>query len=75
MCGGSATARQFAKHFQQAQGDLADITTSSDKIARRGARLDAMDFEEQAATPAPASARGARWNDMAGGDQPAEPAD
>jgi DNA recombination protein RmuC len=35
-------------HFRQAQEDVTQITTSADKIARRGERIDAMDFEAQA---------------------------
>lgn len=34
-------------HFTQAQKDIGDIVISSGKIARRGDRIDAMDFEDQ----------------------------
>lgn len=34
------------KHFGQAEGDLRDIQTSSDKIARRGERIVELDIEE-----------------------------
>jgi DNA recombination protein RmuC len=32
-------------HFRQAQDDVAQITTSADKILKRGERIEAMDFE------------------------------
>ena len=34
-------------HFNQASRDIGDILTSTGKIAKRGDRIDAMDFEEQ----------------------------
>lgn len=39
-------------HFRQAQEDVAAITTSADKIARRGDRIDQMDFSQAPAVPA-----------------------
>jgi len=36
-------------HFRQAQEDVTAITTSSDKIAKRGDRIDQMDFAQPAA--------------------------
>ncbi len=36
-------------HFRQAQEDVTAITTSSDKIAKRGERIDQMDFAQPAA--------------------------
>jgi DNA recombination protein RmuC len=40
-------------HFRQAQEDVAQITTSADKISKRGDRIDQMDFSEN---PSPAQA-------------------
>lgn len=37
------------KHFGQAQDDLGQILTSADKIARRGGRIEALEFEDGAA--------------------------
>jgi len=39
-------------HFRQAQEDVTAITTSTDKIARRGDRIDQMDFAQTPALPA-----------------------
>jgi len=39
-------------HFRQAQDDVTAIVTSSDKIAKRGDRIDQMDFAPPAALPA-----------------------
>ena len=39
-------------HFRQAQEDVAQIATSSDKIAKRGERIDQLEFSEPQA-PAP----------------------
>lgn len=38
--------RKLQTHFQQASNDIGDIVTSSSKVARRGERIEAMDFEE-----------------------------
>ena len=39
-------------HFRQAQDDVAQIKTSAEKIARRGQKIEALDFEEgEAAAP------------------------
>jgi DNA recombination protein RmuC len=38
--------RKLQTHFTQAAGDIGDIVTSSSKVARRGERIEAMDFEE-----------------------------
>jgi len=35
-------------HFRQAQDDIAGITTSADKIAKRGERIDILDFSDPA---------------------------
>ena len=35
-------------HFRQAQDDVAQMTTSADKILKRGERIDAMDFSDRA---------------------------
>ena len=37
---------KLSTHFAQAQKDIGDIAISSGKIARRGDKIDAMDFEE-----------------------------
>lgn len=43
-------------HFRQAQEDVVQIVTSADKIAKRGERIEALDFEApEPAKPAPAS--------------------
>eukprot|EP01037_Dinobryon_pediforme_P006147 gene6147-biopygen3847 len=34
------------KHFAQAQKDVSDITTSADKITKRGERINALEFDE-----------------------------
>ena len=39
-------------HFRQAQDDVTAIVTSSDKIAKRGDRIDQMDFTQTQALPA-----------------------
>lgn len=39
-------------HFRQAQDDVTAIVTSSDKIAKRGDRIDQMDFSQASAAPA-----------------------
>ena len=39
-------------HFRQAQDDVTAITTSTDKIAKRGDRIDQMDFAQTQALPA-----------------------
>jgi DNA recombination protein RmuC len=48
------------KHFAQASDDLIQIQTSSDKIAKRGGRLESLEFEDRPAQPAlgPLSGRG-----------------
>ncbi|MDB5570098.1 MAG: recombination protein RmuC [Hyphomicrobiales bacterium] len=42
---------KLAQHFRQAQDDIDGVTTSADKIARRGDRIVQMEFDE-AAPPA-----------------------
>jgi DNA recombination protein RmuC len=37
-------------HFRMAQRDVADITTSSEKINKRGQRIESLDFEETKAS-------------------------
>ena len=39
--------RKLQTHFTQASNDIGDILTSSSKVARRGERIEAMEFEEQ----------------------------
>ena len=49
-------AGKLENHFRQAQEDVISITTSADKVAKRGDRIDQMEFAEQSPTPAlPAS--------------------
>lgn len=38
--------RKLQTHFTQAAGDIGDIVTSSGKVARRGERIEAMEFDE-----------------------------
>ncbi len=38
--------RKLQTHFQQANNDIGDILISSSKVARRGERIEAMEFEE-----------------------------
>ena len=33
-------------HFRQAQDDVAQIRTSTDKIAKRGQKIEALEFED-----------------------------
>jgi DNA recombination protein RmuC len=35
-------------HFRQAQDDVGQIATSAEKVTRRAARIDAMEFSEEA---------------------------
>ncbi|MET0745998.1 MAG: DNA recombination protein RmuC [Microvirga sp.] len=39
-------------HFRQAQEDVAHIRTSTEKIARRGQKIETLDFDETGAPPA-----------------------
>jgi DNA recombination protein RmuC len=39
------------RHFGQAHDDLAQILTSADKIAKRGGRIEALEFDETPAQP------------------------
>ncbi len=39
------------RHFGQAQDDIGQIITSSEKITKRGARIEALEFDEPAAQP------------------------
>jgi len=41
-------------HFRQAQDDVGHIRISADKIVKRGERIEALEFEETPALPAPA---------------------
>jgi len=38
--------RKLQTHFTQAAGDIGDIVTSSSKVARRGERIEAMEFDD-----------------------------
>jgi DNA recombination protein RmuC len=42
---------KLGTHFRQAQDDIAQIMTSTDKIGRRGERIEIMDFEKSEAAP------------------------
>ncbi len=44
-----ARVARLESHFGQVQGDLSDIRISTDKITRRGARLDEFDFAREGA--------------------------
>lgn len=41
----------LAKHFDQASRDIAEIRTSSEKIARRGERIEQIELEDNSAAP------------------------
>ncbi len=45
-------------HFRQTQDDVVAITTSADKIAKRGDRIDQLDFSQGGAAPAQRDLRG-----------------
>ena len=38
--------RKLQTHFTQAASDIGDIVTSSSKVARRGERIEAMEFDD-----------------------------
>jgi DNA recombination protein RmuC len=57
--------RKLQLHYQQATGDIDNILTSTRKITGRGARIEALDFDE---TPA----RAARPMPVDRGDEPPE---
>ena len=40
---------KLESHFRQAQDDVGQIATSAEKVTRRAARIDAMEFSEEAA--------------------------
>ena len=46
-------------HFRQAQEDVAGITTSAEKIGRRGERIEQLDFSEAAQALPPTLERAA----------------
>ena len=41
--------RKLQTHFTQANGDIEDILTSTGKVAKRGERIEALEFEDDAA--------------------------
>jgi DNA recombination protein RmuC len=41
-------AAKLESHFRQAQDDVGQIATSAEKVTRRAARIDAMEFSEEA---------------------------
>jgi DNA recombination protein RmuC len=41
-------AAKLDGHFRQAQEDVAQLTASSEKIARRGERIDTLEFAQEA---------------------------
>jgi DNA recombination protein RmuC len=41
------------KHFGAAAGDLEKLAVSADKVTRRGARIESLDLQEEAAAPRP----------------------
>ena len=50
------------KHFGQASEDVAQILTSADKVAKRGGRIETLEFEEpqgRLAVPVPLGGRAA----------------
>ena len=50
-------AGKLETHFRQAQEDLAGIGAASARIARRGERIEAMDFRRRRRRPAGAGPR------------------
>jgi len=46
-------ASKLDQHFRQAQDDVAGLIVSSDKVSKRGERIEALDFEEAPAAKAP----------------------
>jgi len=46
-------------HFRQAQDDVAQITTSTEKLVRRGSRIDQLELDPQSAPSAAPSLRNA----------------
>ena len=46
-------AGKLETHFRQAQDDLAGLGLASARVARRGERIEAMDFSQQGDAPAP----------------------
>ncbi len=53
-------AGKLETHFRQAQDDLAGLGLASARVARRGERIEAMDFSQQGDAPAPDILRLAR---------------
>lgn len=49
----SDRAGKLEQHFRQAQEDVAGIVTSADKVARRGTRIEQLEFEPPAKAEAP----------------------
>ncbi|MCA0422893.1 MAG: DNA recombination protein RmuC [Proteobacteria bacterium] len=45
-------AGKLETHFRQAQEDVAGLMLSAEKVGKRGEKIEALDFEEQAATAA-----------------------
>jgi len=60
------------RHFGQANADIDKILTSSEKIARRGQKIEALDFDEEAYAP-PAKANGNGRAQVAQAAQPETP--
>lgn len=51
-------AGKLDQHFRQAQDDVAGLLVSSEKVGKRGERIEALEFEDSAAAvPPPAPAR------------------
>ncbi len=53
--------RKLQSHFIAAQKDVEMIITSSDKLAKRGAKIEAMEFETPAGATMARRSRRARW--------------
>jgi DNA recombination protein RmuC len=53
-------AGKLETHFRQAQEDLAGVGAASARVARRGERIESMDFSREGDTPAPDVLRFAR---------------
>ena len=56
----SERVQKLDAHFRQAQDDVAAVKTSTEKIARRGQRIEALEFEESEPKPDLFRAQGRR---------------
>ena len=59
-------AGKLEMHFRQAQEDLGGVGAASARVARRGERIEAMDFSREGDAPAPGVLRFARGGGVGG---------